>query len=679
MRNFLCITLLLIFSANFQAQEINTGILLNELVDREVMIGFPEPYYTSKQSSSYDRNSKSPENGWFANSDFNGFVREEKNDKGEKEFVMFDAKGPGAVVRFWCTIDQYRHDGTLRIYIDGNPIPVIEGEIISILGKNDLVGYPLASSVAETAQDKYKSFNLYLPIPFSSSCKITYSAKDFHTRKKFFYNIGYREYVSGTKVKSFEKSDLKTYTTQIANSIKKLSDNAKDIPSNSKISKAVPKVLKSNNHITSKIRGSAAIRKIELQISSVSYEQALRSTVLKISFDGKETVWAPVGDFFGTGYQLSPYETWYSDVSSDGLLSCYWVMPFKEKCEVTVENLGTEDVSVSQLNITYAPREWTERSMYFGAGWFEMYNEPTRRNGSPFDVNYVTLSGQGVLVGSGVTIFDAVQPWWGEGDEKVYVDNETFPSTFGTGTEDYYGYGWGGPDFFEHPFIAQPRGEGNITPGMSVNTRYRALDAIPFKKKLQVDIEMWHWADTKMNYAPVSYYYMKDGGISNLSVQPEAVRNSVALNISDLFSNSIDRNGSVEFELMDNRTSDGNITIQALEILSFGKQAWWQNAGIGSKAEFTFNSDYEGIYDTNIRLTKSFDYSQIRISFNGKTCLNELDSYNDRIITDCVNLGKQNLKKGKNTITIEILGKSPQAKGDKHMCGLDCIDFEIEK
>ena len=32
--------------------------------------------------------------------------------------------------------------------------------------------------------------------------------------------------------------------------------------------------------------------------------------------------------------------------------------------------------------------------------------------------------------------------WWGEGDEKFFVDGEKFPSTFGTGSEDYFGYAW---------------------------------------------------------------------------------------------------------------------------------------------------------------------------------------------------------------------------------------------
>ncbi|RIV71313.1 DUF2961 domain-containing protein [Flagellimonas aequoris] len=35
-----------------------------------------------------------------------------------------------------------------------------------------------------------------------------------------------------------------------------------------------------------------------------------------------------------------------------------------------------------------------------------------------------------------------IDRWWGEGDEKFFVDGEKFPSTFGTGSEDYIGYAW---------------------------------------------------------------------------------------------------------------------------------------------------------------------------------------------------------------------------------------------
>ena len=103
----------------------------------------------------------------------------------------------------------------------------------------------------------------------------------------------------------------------------------------------------------------------------------------------------------------------------------------------------------------------------------------------------------------------------GAEDEKVYVDWETFPSTIGTGTEDYYGYAWSRPEVFtDHPFIAQPYGAGAQKPGYVCNRRYRALDAIPFRESLIFDMELFHWADTRIDYAPVSFWYLKPGGRS---------------------------------------------------------------------------------------------------------------------------------------------------------------------
>ena len=45
--------------------------------------------------------------------------------------------------------------------------------------------------------------------------------------------------------------------------------------------------------------------------------------------------------------------------------------------------------------------------------------------------------------------------WWGEGDQKIFVDGESFPSTFGTGTEDDYGYAYGSNRPFAGPYHAQ--------------------------------------------------------------------------------------------------------------------------------------------------------------------------------------------------------------------------------
>jgi len=71
--------------------------------------------------------------------------------------------------------------------------------------------------------------------------------------------------------------------------------------------------------------------------------------------------------------------------------------------------------------------------------------------------------------------------WWGEGDEKFFVDCEKFPSTFGTGTEDYFGYAWGNGSLFQHPYNTQTICEGNA--GHICVSRWQIPDNVPFQKR----------------------------------------------------------------------------------------------------------------------------------------------------------------------------------------------------
>ncbi|MDM8001835.1 MAG: DUF2961 domain-containing protein, partial [Bacteroidota bacterium] len=142
-----------------------------------------------------------------------------------------------------------------------------------------------------------------------------------------------------------------------------------------------------------------------------------------------------------------------------------------------------------------------------GLGDVYKRQEHTGGTGLHSDINIADLKGRGLYAGDAMLVFNTADAWWGEGDEKIYVDGETFPSSFGTGTEDYFGYAWCRPEPFDHPLIAQPAGCGNFHPGMSMNMRYRILDAIPFTESLKVDLEMWHWVKTTIDFSVTAYYY----------------------------------------------------------------------------------------------------------------------------------------------------------------------------
>jgi hypothetical protein len=281
------------------------------------------------------------------------------------------------------------------------------------------------------------------------------------------------------------------------------------------------------------VRRDCAIKRLVVKVEAANMPQAFRSAVISADFDGYSTIWLPVGEFFGTGYSLVPHRTLMNQTDGKGEMESYWVMPFREKCRITIRNYGNDTITLKG-SADLEEYIWKPESMYFGATWHEYYHIKTRdANGSPYDLNFINITGKGVYAGDQVTLFNNTYEWWGEGDEKFFVDGESFPSSFGTGSEDYYGYSFGRKEPFSHPFISQPIGTGNMSWGPVVNMRHRSLDAIPFERAISSNIELWHWASVRINYALTSYFYLMPPFRTNIVRDVESVRHPVVLSKID--------------------------------------------------------------------------------------------------------------------------------------------------
>ena len=666
-------------------EKITLESLLNEMTDRKEITYFPENLYALKQFSSYDRKTVSPDNqDWWANADYTQFIREEKTD-GRREFVLFDAEGPGTVVRYWMTFaGEGASAGTLRIYIDEAETPAIEGNVLEILSGNVLAPKPLASSVSPDTEYQRRGHNLYLPIPYSKHCKITYEcdAVNFEKdrwRPSIYYNICYRTYESKVEVESISDEVLKRASASINENAKKLLQVLTS--DQTEISKSATLAENETASLAFREKGKT-ISGIAVKISAENLNQALRSTILSISFDGNETVWIPVGDFFGTGYQIYPSQTWYTQVDENGFMKSYWLMPFKETANISLINHGNQTVN-AELEISTEDYVWKKSSMYFGASWHEYYQLNTATNDSlenhewHFDVNFVDISGQGIYAGDALTIFNTVDAWWGEGDEKIYVDGESFPSSIGTGTEDYYGYAWCRPEKFSHPFIAQPTGAGNFHPGMTVNMRFRTLDAIPFNSKISSNIEMWHWVKTKINYAMSAFWYVKPGFQVNVKPDIESVKNPVAMKRSDIYKPVTDETGKMEGEFLDvTYVSSGTVSTQSGDFGWSGEsQLWWRNANAGDELITKFILKETGKYKVSAQLTKAVDYGMIQLYLNGIPVGTKFDGFSDNGVRPIqIELGTQMLSEGENIFSVKILGSNKKAEPG-NMAGIDYLQF----
>jgi|WetSurMetagenome_2_1015567.scaffolds.fasta_scaffold00790_10 hypothetical protein len=517
------------------------------MTNRDNLSYFPENSYTLHQFSSYNRASVSPEKpGWYENYDMSHFLRVE-DINGRREFVMFDTDGPGAIVRWWMTFYKAQN-GILRIYIDEDTVPVIKAAPDVLLSGPLLTNPPLAVSVqvgaplGEAGRDY--DHNLYVPIPYKRHCKITYECDSLVLRydnegipvpqgyywPDVFYNIGYRTYLKSIKVESVSMKLLKEVRPLLDDAGESLMNNQLRSESKKDFEKLI---LPGDSLVIQFTEIQHAVNRLLVELEASNMPQALRSTVLRASFDGYRTVWVPVGEFFGSGYSLNPHKTWMSQRDENGRMESFWVMPFKDKCIITFINYGAETVRIKGL-AGFSPYNWKANSMYFGSTWHEYYHLKTRNEkDSPFDLNFIDISGKGVYAGDQVTLFNNSHEWWGEGDEKIFVDRETFPSSFGTGSEDYYGYSFGRQESFSHPFLSQPVGIGNMNYGVTVNMRHRSLDAIPFNSSISSNIEMWHWASVRLNYALTTFYYIIPPFIVNVKPDIESVQHPVALSKID--------------------------------------------------------------------------------------------------------------------------------------------------
>lgn len=660
-------TLLLVGGCGTKTQMVSTETLLKEMLDKRDVTYFPEHYFTTKQFSSYDRASDKGDPldyTWFANMDCSFFIGQDTLEN-RIENVMYDADGPGSITRIWFTGGgPGLEDGIIRFYIDGAKEPVIKGKVFELFGDNEKIGYPLNSILN-------RGHNSYMPIPYGKHCKVTYESEfvnDSTKSQMFYYNINYRTYEDNTIVESFTANTLDSLQSLIKVTNEALLAPDSFAKSNKIATQNLNVSLKPLQTESSIIEvENSALSEIMIKLKAEDMEQALRSTVLKITFDGNQTVWCPVGDFFATGHIWRDSKTWSTMVDPKShTLSTTWVMPFESKCEVSFENLGTQQVDLD-VELTQCEYEWDNgRSMYFGSSWHQHSSISTGENkerigkGGMVDLNYVTLEGEGVFVGDALSIYNPAlaghwKTWWGEGDEKIYVDGETFPSHFGTGTEDYYGYAWCIAASFSHPFVAQPIGEGNLSPGYTVNSRFRALDVIPFKSSLRLDMELWHWVKTKINYAPATFYYMLPGGVSDKAIDTQGAKAKIARDRFDVLTNKPDENGLLEGEDLKVADSEfSQVNGYYSDNVSGGLALQWHQAKQGLTLDTEFGVSKAGEYEVIVGILKEPQFATISLSVNGVTARSSIVCNATEFIVEEINLGRHNLSAQANKLSIKV-------------------------
>lgn len=248
-----------------------------------------------------------------------------------------------------------------------------------------------------------------------------------------------------------------------------------------------------------------------------------RNTIIRFYWDGQEnpSVECPIGDFFCMGWnEYAQINSLAVCVNPGSAFNCYWQMPFRRHCRITLENLAEEPTTI-YYQIDYTLDELPEEIAYFHAQF-------RRVNPLPYKSVYTIVDGvegKGQYVGTYMAWGTNNNTWWGEGEIKFYMDGDSdFPTICGTGTEDYFCGSYNFEDPVTHdryvPFSTPYTGLQVVEPNRLYRSQFRfglyrwhITDPIHFEKNLRVTIQALGWREggrylpLQEDLASVAFWY----------------------------------------------------------------------------------------------------------------------------------------------------------------------------
>lgn len=668
-----------------EKKDVTFSTLLNEMVDYEEAARYPAIPFSCHQESSYDRRSVHPDSvGWFANNDGFGILRVDTID-GRKENVLFEQDGPGVITRFWLTTMDKR--GTMRFYF--NHVDKAQWEIpaYDLLRSGLDLGKGLVQAHPNYTSDGKGGNTLFLPIPYSDGCRITFELPDSIEPSPKYYGINYRKYPIGTRVETFSLELVEANREQISRVDSMLLEHP--YYEKGELSEESGILQAYDSLIITLPEGTNAVHTLDISvdIDSINYEQVMRELIVKIAFDGVETVTVPLSDFSGAGMGARPADSWFLSADGRGKVSSRWVMPYRKKASFKLVNLSSVPIE-TLVKICTDAWAWDDRSLYFHTSWKQengIHVEANPDNEQAcVEWNFAMLNGRGVYRGDVLSLFNHTPVWYGEGDEKIWVDDDSnFPSHFGTGTEDYYNCSWAPVIPFNTPFGGAPRADAETSTGYNTFFRTRNLDQIPFNKKLRFDIEMLSWMSGEVDYAATVYWYGDLNATAGGCTPVEETLRPLLLQPEDPAVYKIATN-AIEFEKLKPTAKSDELFTDAQSMLAFpdgkwsgSKQLICTHGIIGSFLEYEFYLPDNRLYEVVIYATKAPDYGILSFSVNGKNTNVKFDGCSTPdysvINSDAVGLGKYFPLNGKINLRIELIGKNKDAHGAGNVFGLDCI------
>lgn len=389
--------------------------------------------------------------------------------------------------------------------------------------------------------------------------------------------------------------------------------------------------------------------------------------LLRMYWDGRDKpgVEAPVGDFFANAFgKRSEVVSLPVIVEDADSYNCFWQMPFRKSARVEIVNQSEKPISLLYYNIDWVKKDKVAKDTpYFYAQYRQEYPAEHGRD-------YVVLDtkGKGHYVGTILSVRTRSPSWFGEGDEKVYIDGEEKASIWGTGTEDYFLSAWGlkttSTPYFGVPYFDQ----WGIVGGHTSAYRWHINDPFVFEKGIKVTFEHFGWMSPDENpefkthswnerqddYASVAFWY-QTGEPTFEARAPHARERTLP---------SLERKTILAKDFTaEQYHGSGEALAQDLDLYSQGHLLYKPQQQENAWVEVPFEVEKKEPLRLLVVLTRASDYGQYQASLNGVKLGGVIDLYSAELSTVEHHLLDFWPEPGKYTLRLECVGKNPISSG----------------
>ena len=395
--------------------------------------------------------------------------------------------------------------------------------------------------------------------------------------------------------------------------------------------------------------------------------------LLRVYWDGSKrpAIEAPLGDFFANCFGKRTEVVSLPVVVEGGdSYNCFWQMPFHKSARVEIVNQSEKPINLLYYNIDWIKKDSLPKDTpYFYAQYRQEY--PAKHG-----KDYVLLEtkGKGHYVGTVLAVRTRSPMWFGEGDEKIYIDGEEHASIWGTGTEDYFLSAWGlkktSTPYFGVPFFDQ----WGIIGGRTSAYRWHLNDPIVFNKGIKVTLEHFGWISPDENpqhqtnswnereddYASVAFWY-QTGEPTFTERAPHARARTLP---------SLERVTAYGRNFTESRYhGDGDAVQQQLALYSGAQLLYMPHKQEGAWVEIPFEVAKKEPLRLLLNMTTSYDFGQYQAYLNGIKIGSTLDFYSASVANSEFHLLDFWPEPGKYTLRLECVGKSSLSTG--YYLGMD--------